>query len=156
MGDKSKLTNAMAVMRERGGSRYPIADADKLGLTEYFKKNPDVAGMAWGGGLNGSSKEEPRSVVVNPFNKNMKDETKRKGLVELEGARHYMEESKYAPNFEITEKQQQWRKSLGKYADDDTAFRKSIVSRILVNDEVPEATEQQRKEAAAIRKRMVR
>ena len=135
---------------------YPVKTADELGLTDYFRKNPKVAGMAWGGGLNGSDPKEPRAIVANPFNPNMADPNKMQGLLKIEAAVHLMDETGYVPEFELSEEQQEWRKKeFGKdeaskaYAEDDLALKKSIISRIGV-DKVPGVTPEQKAEAARI------
>jgi hypothetical protein len=135
---------------------YPVKTADELGLTEWFRKNTNTAGMAWGAGLNGSDPKEPRVIVANPFNRNMADPNKMQGLLKIEAARHLMEETGYTPEFELSEEQQEWRKKeFGKdeaskaYAEDDLAFKKSIISRIGV-DKVPGVTPEQKAEAARI------
>jgi len=126
---------------------YPIKSAQEMGLDEYLKSHPDVAGMAWGGGENDSSPDEPRVIVVNPHNKYMSDPEKRGGLAKIEAARHKMSEVGYAPDFSISPEQQEWRKKLGPYATDDKAFKQSIVSRLLAHDDVPGVTEEQKKAA---------
>ena len=134
---------------------YPERTADELGLTDYFRANTNVAGMAWGGGMNNSPKDEPRVVVANPFNPYMTNPTAYQGLLKLEASRHLMDEQGYSPQFDITPMQQEWRKTLGKeesgkaYAEDDLAFKKSIISRIGV-DKVPGVTPEQKAEAARI------
>lgn len=126
---------------------YPVATADELGLTDYFRKNPKVAGMAWGGGMNGSPKDQPRVLVANPFNAQIAKPEKMQGLLKIEAARHLMDETGYTPEFELSKEQQEWRKTLGKYADDDLAAKQSVVSRIMVNDVVPGVTPEQRADA---------
>jgi hypothetical protein len=129
---------------------YPVKTAKQLGLETYFKGNPQVAGMAWGGGENGSDPKSERVIVANPYNKYMEDPGKRTGLLKIEAARHLMGEKQYDPSFDINPDQQIWRKSLGKYADNDLAFKQSIISRILSGDDVPFATKQQMEEAGKI------
>ena len=136
---------------------YPERTADELGLTDYFRANTNVAGMAWGGGMNNSPKDEPRVVVANPFNPYMADPKAYQGLLKLEAARHIMDEQGYSPQFAITPMQQAWRKKeFGKdaaskpYAEDDLAFKQSIVSRLIVNSEVPDPTPEQRAAAEYI------
>jgi hypothetical protein len=135
---------------------YPVKTADELGLTDYFRKNPKVAGMAWGGGLNGTDVKEPRVIVANPFNRHMADPNKMQGLLKIEAAMHLMDETGYAPEFELSEEQQEWRKKeFGKdaaskaYAEDDIAFKRSIISRIGV-DKVSGVTPEQKAEADRI------
>ena len=129
---------------------YPVKDAKELGLESYFKDNPNVAGMAWGGGENGSDPKSPRVLVPNPFNKYMSDPVKRDGLLKIEAARHLMTEKGYNPTFDIPKEQQSWRKGLGEYATNDLAFKQSIISRILSGDDVPNATKQQQDEAKKV------
>lgn len=126
---------------------YPVATADELGLTDYFRKNPKVAGMAWGGGLNGSSKDEPRVIVANPFNAQIAKPEKMQGLIKIEAALHLMDEAGYTPEFDLSKEQQEWRKNLGKYATDDFAAKKSVVARLVGNDDVPGVTPEQKAEA---------
>jgi hypothetical protein len=107
-------------------------------LDEYFKKNPNTAGMVWGRGANGSPKDAPYSVVVNPYNPDMKDPQKRKGLVMNEAGRIAMQESKDRPSFAITPAMQKWREQTFKpddpYRKDDQAFRETLVMRTLTGD----------------------
>ena len=116
---------------------YPVKTSKELGLDEYFKSHPDVAGMAWGGGENGSSVDEPRAVVHNPYNKNMGDPVKRDALYKIEAARHLMATNPI-PQFKISPELQQWREANFKngdpYREDDNAFRETVVSRIMVGD----------------------
>lgn len=136
----------------RASFLYPEKSAEELGLTDYFRANTNVAGMAWGGGQNGSPKDEPRSIVVNPFNPNMANPQSRRGLLLLEEARHHMDEQGYVPKFQITPMQQEWRKNLGAYATNDVALKQSLISRLLVNSsEVPaDVTDEQRKAAQEV------
>jgi hypothetical protein len=120
-------------------SPYPERTAEELGLTDYFRANTNVAGMAWGGGMNGTAKDEPRVVVANPFNPNMTNPAAYQGLLKLEASRHLMDEQGYDPQFEITPMQQEWRKKMGVYATNDAAFKQSLISRLIVNDDVPGA-----------------
>jgi hypothetical protein len=137
-------------MSEEIAYGYPVMDSKELGLDSYFKENPKVAGMAWGGGENGSDPKSPRVLVPNPYNQYMQDPDKRSGLLRIEAARHLMGEKGYTPQFEIPKEQQGWRKGLGQYATNDLAFKQSIISRILSGDEVPNATKQQMAEADKI------
>lgn len=139
---------------EQGALKYPVVDAKKYGYDDYFKSNPQVAGMAIGAGLNESPIEQERSIIVNPYNQYMSDPVKRTGLIEVESARHLMDETKYSPSFEITEKQKEWQKGLGAYANNDEAFKQSIVSRIIGGDDVPDATPEQISEAKAIQQKL--
>ena len=137
------MTNEMAY-------GYPVKDAKELGLDSYFKANPQVAGMAWGGGENGTDPKSERVIVANPYNEYMSDAKKRSGLLKIEAARHLMGERKYDPAFDIHPEQQEWRKTLGQYATNDTALKQSIISRILSGDDVPSVTKEQKNEADKI------
>jgi len=123
---------------------FPVKSAKELGLEGYFRKNPTVAGMAWGGGENGSDPNEERSVVHNPFNEFMNDPAKREGLYKVEAARHMMA-SDHVPEFKITPEQQAWREKNFKkgtaYRDNDQAFRDTLISRHLVGDDAPMSNE---------------
>jgi len=124
---------------------YPVVSSDEVGLTTWFKKNKHVAGMAMGGGLNGTPIEEPRTVVANPYNKSMKDEGNRKALYELEASRHVMDEAKFVPKFKITPEIEQWRRSKfpkdSPYLKNDRDFRETVLSRALVGDDAPKSPE---------------
>jgi hypothetical protein len=135
---------------------YLVKTAKETGLSDYFKKNPKVAGMAWGGGENGSPIDEPRSVVSNPYNSTQSDPQKRNGLYLIEAARHKMSEKKYNPKFPLSQDQKKWQQTFGNtpYATNDVALKKSIVSRIIANDTVPGITQTQQVEADSLAKEL--
>lgn len=143
----SSVERALALKRDEESKipatayGYPVKSAKELGLDDFFKKNPQVAGMAWGGGENGSDPNEPRSVVHNPYNKIMSDPTKRDALYKVEASRHMMAQEP-VPKFAISPKLQQWRERTFEkgdpYRDDDAMFRETVVSRALVGDTGPE------------------
>lgn len=120
---------------------YPVADAKSLGLVEWFRDNKHVAGMAWGGGLNGTTPSEERVVVANPFHEAMGDPRKRKALYILEASRHVMDENGFKSKFKITPDIETWRrKKFNKqspYRSDDRAFRETVLSRVIVGDDAP-------------------
>jgi hypothetical protein len=128
---------------------YPVTDYEALhpNVQKYLKDNPTVAGMAMGGGENGTDANEPRTIIVNPHNKYMSDPVKRDGLIKIEAVRHLMGESGYKANFAVTPKQKEWQKTLGAYANNDEAFKHSIISRLVAHDDVPDATPEQIAEA---------
>lgn len=109
----------------------------KKNLDAYFRKNKHVAGMVVGGGHNGSSPDEPVSIVVNEHNKNMADKNKREGLIKIEAARAIMADNPIN-DFPITDNLQRLRKQHFKpdepYYFDDLAFKESLVSRVMAND----------------------
>ena len=124
-------------------NKYPVVKASDVGLDDYFKKNTNVAGMAWGGGLNGSPKEQQRSVVINPYSPNLKNEQAVNSLISNERIRHSMDESQWEGDFDITPEQKKWAKNLGAYANDEKALRQTIVARIASGDRVPNPTKDQ-------------
>ena len=126
---------------------FPIRSAKELGLEDYFRKNKNVSGMAWGGGLNGSGQDEERSVVINPFAPAMMSSLNREALLKVEAARHLMRDNPI-PAFPISPEQQAWREksftSDMPYRTDDNAFRETLISRHLVGDEGPSSPESQK------------
>jgi hypothetical protein len=122
---------------------YVVENAKEAGWEPHMKKMPEVAGVAAGGPnqLNGDQNPE-RIIVVNPYNKHMNDPRKRDALLKLEAARHLMDEKKTRLNFAITPEMQAWRekkfkKGVDPYADNDDAFRETIISRLIVDDDAP-------------------
>ena len=134
---------------EASPALYPVTDYEALhpSVQKFLKDNPTVAGMAMGGGENGTDANEPRTIIVNPYNQYMSDPVKREGLIKIESVRHLMGESGYKANFDVTPKQKEWQKTLGAYANNDEAFKNSIVSRLVAHDYVPDATSKQIAEA---------
>jgi hypothetical protein len=134
-------TDYLAPSKSKVAYGYPVKTSEELGLDEYFKNNPDVAGMAWGGGANDSDPKEPRSVVHNPYNKAMQDETRREALYKLEAGRHLMDEYPVG-DYPIPPELQKWRELTFTegmpYRDDDKVFRETVVSRILAGDSGPD------------------
>lgn len=65
---------------------YPLVDSDSEGLTDWFKNNPNIAGMAIGAGLNGIGGE--RRIVLNP---NLKDSNTRNSVYMNESYRHFFD-----------------------------------------------------------------
>ena len=124
-------------------SRYgiPIKSAKETGLDNWFKQNTDTAGMVWGNGNNGSSPDEPLSIVVNPYNEYMKNEKNREGLFKNEASRIVMSNNP-VPAYKISPQLQAWReKTFNKedaYFKNDDAFRETVVARILTGDTGPD------------------
>lgn len=130
---------------------YPVKTAKELGLEQYFKSRPDVAGMAYGGGENNSPLMLPRSVVSNPYNASQDNPLQKAGLLMLEAARHQMSEAGYSPDFSLSKEQQTWRGGLkGPYQADDRALKQSILSRLVVGEAVPGVTARQQVEADSL------
>lgn len=90
---------------------------------EYFKKNPNVSGMA----------TEDDRVILNPYSKLSKEEFD--AVAQNETARIAMRKNpELQPNFELTEEQKKMLSS-GSYADADEVHRKATVAaRILSGD----------------------
>lgn len=133
----SKKKRAFNFYKSDNGGRYPIVSAKDEGLEEWFKQHPDVTGMAIGAGLNGI--DGPRRIVRNPYSNIITDpdDPRWESLDKIEAIRHYMDETKYVPKFQLSPQQQKYRKTVLKglpYETDDNAFKQSIISRIAVND----------------------
>jgi hypothetical protein len=126
---------------------YPIKTAKELGLEKYFKgKGIDVAGMAFGGGENGTDPKSPRVIVKNPYWKG--DEKQQIGLIANEASRHMMGEMGYEPKFGLSDYQNEYRKDLGAYATNDLAWKQSIIGRIIGGEQGQiKPTSEQLKEA---------
>lgn len=157
MGAVEKKLNPKPAPEPKAVYGYKVVSAEEAGLTDWFKQNKHVAGMAMGGGLNGTPKDAPRTVVANPFNKGMKDAGNRAALYTLEAARHVMDEQKYVPQFKLTPEIQKWRSAKfpkdSPYRTDDRAFRETVLSRMLVGDDAPE-NEEIKRETEAVKKLM--
>jgi hypothetical protein len=134
-------------MEEESIFGYPVKSSKELGLDDYFKgKGKGVAGMAWGGGENGTDPNSPRVIVKNPY-WDGKDK-QRMGLIANEASRHLMGEMGYSPKFDISEHQQSYRKGLGAYETNDLAWKQSIIGRIIGGEhDAVKPTESQLKEA---------
>ena len=127
--------------------KYPEDKPDKETL-DYFKKNPNVSGMAIGAGLNGYDGE--RRVVVNPYSKLTPEG--RKSLVENERIRHFMDETKPQLKFKPTNKQVEYFSGTeyGKPENIDK-LRQTIVARIMTGDSsAGDVTPEQRKAASSV------
>lgn len=140
-------------MYEQGMSHgYPVVSPNQAGLGNYMAGNPHVAGMAWGGGSNGSDPSSPRQIVVNPHNPMMFLPENREGLMKIEAIRHKMDESNYQPAFDITPEMQKYREgayqSTDPYLNNDARFKQSLVSRAAVGD-LPAGTQSAGLQAAA-------
>ena len=133
-------------------NKYPVVPAKDLGLDEYFKSNPNVSGMAWGGGLNGSDPKEPRVVAINEYSPNLKTPEAKQSLIQNERIRHKMDEDKWKASFSITPEQSEWAKSLGAYANNPEMLKQTIAARLAVGDYVPSPTEEQIKSAKQLQK----
>ena len=135
-------TAAGGATAQAQGSSYPVISPEEAGVDQYFQENPQVSGMAWGGGMNGSDPESQRSIVLNPHSKLSPEQYK--GVERNEGIRHQMSESNWSSDFEITPEQQEWSKNLGAYANNPAALRETIIARLASGDSVPTPTDEQK------------
>ena len=152
---------------------YPVLPASKFGLDKYFaNEGKKVGGMAWGGPLSPpemggpktkGGKYDTQSIVVNPYQ--FKNNTMGyNALVQLEASRHLMNELDYNPNFKITPELQKWReeafskKNVGDageaYLKNDKAFKQTIISRLIVGDEIGPIPKEAMREAELIYQKM--
>jgi hypothetical protein len=60
----------------------------------------------------------------------------------------------YVPDFKITKEQRDWQKTLGAYQNNDNAFKQSLISRILVGENVPGVTPEQKISAMVVEKEL--
>lgn len=139
------MSDPLEILKRMQKTRYGyvVDDALTAGYGDYFSKRKDVAGMAIGGPnkLNNDPRED-RAIIVNPYAEGMDDPVKREGLIRLEAARHFMDETPVKPSFEITPEMQAWRektfvKGRDPYYDNDQAFRETVISRLMVGDDTP-------------------
>lgn len=129
---------------QQASGKYPVIKASETGISDdWFKQNPNVAGMAWGGGLNGSPKDAPRSIVINPYTTNLQNEQSKQALIRNEAIRHQMDETGFKAKFGITPEQQKWAQSLGEYKNNPEMLKQTIVSRMATGDYVPNPTKEQ-------------
>jgi len=110
--------------------KYPVVEPDAETL-DYFKKNPDVAGMAIGAGLNQYGGE--RRVVVNPYSGLSKEG--KEGLILNERLRHFMDETKPQLSFNPTKEQvQSFQGTEYGKPENIGRLKETIVARILTGD----------------------
>ena len=107
----------------------PDPDTDK-----WFKANPGTTGMAMGGGLNDSPKDEPRTVMLNPYSKLTKEG--RAGVETNERLRHFMDETGYDPKIEPTQAQIDFFKGTEYGKPENRKYLgQTIAARILTGDD---------------------
>ena len=126
----------------RGDNLYPVVSADEEGLDPYLKANPQVSGLAWGGGMNGSDPQSRRAIVLNPYSNLTPRQSE--GVRHNEHIRHQMNESGWKSSFAITPEQQEWSKQLGAYANNPAALRETMIARLATGDFVPTPTSEQK------------
>ena len=102
---------------------YPSED-------DFFKKNPNVAGMA----------TEDDRVIINQY-KNMTP-AERSSVVKNETIRIKMRKSGFIPDIKITEQQKKAFAGTA-YGKDENALKQTIIARILSGDPSAQATPEQ-------------
>jgi len=109
---------------------YPVRNELSQGESEYFRKNPGVAGMA----------ASDNRIILNPYAKNVNFDA----VAMNEGARLWMRENSFYPQFDLTEEQRQAFIGTA-YENDEQALKQSILARIISGDpSAGNATKEQR------------
>jgi hypothetical protein len=91
------------------------------GELAFFKKKPNVAGMA----------TDDNKIILNPFSKNSPAE--QQAVAQNEALRLFMKKTNFAPVFDLTDEQKEFFKGSA-YATDQDAARQTILARILTGD----------------------
>ena len=91
------------------------------GELEFFKKRPEVAGMA----------TEDNKIILNPFSKNSPAE--QQAVAQNEALRLFMRQQGTNPEFKLTDEQKEFFKGT-EYAKDQSAAKQTILARILTGD----------------------
>jgi len=114
----------------------PDPDTDKwFKANAGTKENPGTTGMAMGGGLNGSPKDEPRTVMLNPYSNYLTKEG-RQAVETNERLRHFMDETGYDPKIEPTQAQIDFFKGTEYGKPENRKYLgQTIAARILTGDE---------------------
>lgn len=89
---------------------------------EYFKKNPNVAGMA----------TEDNKVILNPYSE--LDEDQYKSVALNEAARIVMRSPENMPNFDLTDEQKRFLDTTSYRTASETDRKSTIAARILSQD----------------------
>ncbi len=107
---------------------------------KYFKKNPQVAGMA----------TEDERVIFNPYSSVHPEHSD--SIYQNEASRIFMRKSKNRPKFKLTNQQKKTFKDYG----DEQDIRETIAARILSGDESSgEATSEQKDYVESLRNEMM-
>jgi len=115
------------------GTREP-----EKGELEFFKKRPEVAGMA----------TEDNKIILNPFSKNSPAE--QQAVAQNEALRLFMKQQGTNPEFKLTDEQNKFFKGT-EYEKDQAAAKQTILARILTGDpSAKNATPEQIKAAQAL------
>jgi len=123
--------------------KYGIRDPYK-GEIDFFKKRPEVAGMA----------TEDLKIILNPFSKNSEEE--QNAVAKNEALRLFMRENNIVPDFSLTKNQKSVFQNT-EYGKNEDALRQSIISRYLTGDpSVGDVTQEQKSYAQQILKMLER
>lgn len=99
---------------------YGTRDPEE-GELDFFKKKPEVAGMA----------TEDNKIILNPFSKNSPEE--QQAVAQNEALRLFMKQEGIDPDFELTDEQKEFFKGTA-YDKDPVAAKQTILARILTGD----------------------
>ncbi len=119
--------NPIDALVEKYGVRKPYQ-----GELDFFKKRPEVAGMA----------TDDFKIILNPFSKNSQQE--QNAVAQNEALRLFMRENNIIPDFSLTKKQKSIFQNT-EYGQNEDALRQSIISRYLTGDpSVGDITQEQK------------
>jgi hypothetical protein len=108
--------NALDKLVSKFGVRKPYK-----GELDFFKKRPEVAGMA----------TEDNKIILNPFSKNSPEE--QQAVARNEALRLYMKLGNIQPDFELTKEQQKFFSGT-EYKNDPLNAKRTTLARILTGD----------------------
>ena len=91
------------------------------GELDFFKKRPEVAGMA----------TDDNKIILNPFSKNSPAE--QQAVAQNEALRLFMRQQGIKPKFKLTDEQKEFFKGT-EYEKDPSAANQTILARILTGD----------------------
>lgn len=99
---------------------YGVRDPYKSEL-EFFKKRPEVAGMA----------TDDSKIILNPFSTLSKNELN--SVLQNEALRIFMRQNEVNPSFDLTKSQMEAFRG-SEYENDSNASKQTILARILTGD----------------------
>ena len=108
---------------------YKIRTKLFSGEDNYFKQNPNVAGMA---------NFETNDIILNPYSRGRNMEA----VAMNEAMRLKMAKEKFIPNIELTDKQKEFFQGTA-YENNEDAMKQTIFARIYSGDSSANATENQ-------------
>jgi len=134
---EKRKEKAMEAFREGRPETYGYEIREVYpGEREYFKKNPEVAGMA----------TEDGKIILNPNSK--LTERERRAVAQNEAVRLYLQETNANPNFQLTPEQKTSLKGTP-YENDETAAKHTIIARIVSGDPSAKNVTQEQKQLAS-------